>query len=166
MHADEEEEDQNDPVDLANHEFEKRHGHPDDDDGFDDDLSDPEAKAIEQANQRELDRIMARRIMPDAPGADYLRSQRKKFINAQNKLGNYAQGAMPEEGFVEPESKETYCPAPKPTTGFAVVPLKRRGRSAMKPPQAPGESPITKREPEPVSGAAAPASGLWKSRRF
>ena len=158
---------ENDPGEIAYFEHQKRNNLLYGDDVQVEGSDDPEVQEIEAAVEREINRLTARRINPDAPAADILIRERNKRIAAERKFGLYAKGAMPEDGFIDPEGDDTYRPAPKPAKGFAVVQKKNRRASATKA-DVKVESASTPKikAPEPVSVIAGPAAGLWSTRRF
>jgi hypothetical protein len=77
----------------------------------------------EAKHAAELDRIMAVPIKANDPEYEKLKSARRIAIYAHHRR---PQAVGPDEGFILPESADTYAPAPKIASGFAVERKLRR----------------------------------------
>lgn len=129
--------DLNDPLELAAHTHEQRYGEdnlPDEED-----ISDPEVRAITQRLDAEIESIAAHRIRLDAPAIEMLVRSRYKKIMATRQLYNIAKGETPED-FVELDKAAPAYVTPKAATGFAVVNAKRR--RVIPAPAAPAADPV------------------------
>ena len=92
------------------------------------DLQDSGVAERERKNDLVINRIIAdQKINVGDPAFAQRAETRNKFLYAQRALTNVAVGDNPEgEAFIEPESSETYQPAPKAAAGFAIVKKRRR----------------------------------------